>query len=61
MSDLEIYKGNETILLVDDEEFVRIFMTDFLTSLGYNVVIAVEGKEPVEKYLQHTDIIGLVF
>jgi signal transduction histidine kinase/CheY-like chemotaxis protein len=39
----EIYYGNETILFVEDEDDVRRFTSESLTSLGYNVYMAENG------------------
>ena len=52
--------GNETILLVDDEEFVRKWGTELLTLAGYKVVEAKNGKEGVEAYEKLRAEISLV-
>ena len=54
--------GNETILVVDDEESVRMFLQDLLESFGYNVVMAEDGERGVELYrdcYQEIDLIVL--
>ena len=43
-----IVKGEETILLVDDEEIILDVGEALLTSLGYTVLIAHGGKEAIE-------------
>jgi two-component system cell cycle sensor histidine kinase/response regulator CckA len=42
---LDSTRGSETILLVEDEEFLRHVLTDLLTHLGYQVLGAANGKE----------------
>jgi PAS domain S-box-containing protein len=44
------YKGEGTILLMDDEEFVREIATELLLHLGYTVETAGEGKEALALY-----------
>jgi two-component system cell cycle sensor histidine kinase/response regulator CckA len=39
----DIVTGSETVLLVEDDNFVREMTTDFLKYLGYNVLIAENG------------------
>ncbi|MDA3812225.1 MAG: response regulator [Spirochaetaceae bacterium] len=39
--------GVGTILLVDDEEINRILIKDILESLGYKVLLAVDGQESI--------------
>ncbi len=54
--------GNETILVVDDEESVRMFLQDLLESFGYNVIMAEDGEKGVELYsscYQDVDLIVL--
>jgi len=47
---VQIYRGNGTILFVDDEETNRIVGTDILSSLGYDVLVAANGIEALEIY-----------
>lgn len=42
--------GNETILLVEDEELVRVLSRKILESCGYNVVEARDGIEAIEVF-----------
>jgi two-component system, cell cycle sensor histidine kinase and response regulator CckA len=52
--------GTETILLVDDEDFVRDLGTRFLTRVGYTVLNAASGPEAVQLYLKEGERISLV-
>ncbi len=40
--------GDETILIVDDEEMIRESLKDILESLGYHIYTAADGKEALE-------------
>ena len=52
-----IITGSGNILLVDDEEIIRVTGKYMLQQLGYTVLLAQNGKEAVEIYRrQHTDI-----
>jgi two-component system cell cycle sensor histidine kinase/response regulator CckA len=42
---LDFNRGTETILLVEDEEFLRHVLVDLLAQLGYQVLQAANGKE----------------
>ena len=42
-------------LLVDDSESARMVLNDMLTSLGFNVTVAKNGAEALEKFENHTD------
>jgi two-component system cell cycle sensor histidine kinase/response regulator CckA len=44
---LEHRRGTETILFVEDEESLRVVVSDFLSQLGYTVLSAANGKEAV--------------
>jgi CheY-like chemotaxis protein len=55
-----IIKGTGTILLVDDEEMVLEVGERFLKVMGYQVLTAREGKEAIEVYKKHQEIIDLV-
>lgn len=41
--------SNETILTVDDEDMILQIITDILTTKGYEVVTASNGKEALRK------------
>jgi len=56
----DCYKGSETILLVDDEKQLRDMLSDFLGSYGYNVIIAEDGQDAIEKFEQNIADIQLV-
>ncbi|MCL4477200.1 MAG: response regulator [Nitrospirae bacterium] len=52
--------GKGTILVVDDEEFIRIFARETLEKLGYQVMEASNGLEAVEIYSARKKEIDLV-
>lgn len=52
--------GKETILVVDDEELIRILATRILEKSGYSVLTAGSGKEALELYRQRRSVISLV-
>ena len=53
-------KGDETILLVDDEGSIWDVVIDMLTNLGYTVVLAENGEDCVEIYKANPGTIDLV-
>lgn len=48
--------GNETILLVEDDETVNRFGCEVLAELGYNVVSAHDGNDALLKFERHPEI-----
>jgi two-component system cell cycle sensor histidine kinase/response regulator CckA len=52
--------GTETILLVDDEVFIRDLGERILNRAGYEVITASNGKEALEIYRKEQSRIGLV-
>ncbi|NQS98976.1 MAG: PAS domain S-box protein [candidate division Zixibacteria bacterium] len=52
--------GDETILLVDDEEIVRNLGTSILQQFGYNILTAIDGADAVEIYQKMGAEIDLV-
>jgi len=52
--------GGGTILLVDDEELVRDVASGLLTSLGYEVITAENGKIGVELFAEFRDKINII-
>jgi len=43
----KIVRGKEKVLIVDDEEYVRVTLHSMLTDLGYTVTTAESGKEAI--------------
>jgi two-component system, cell cycle sensor histidine kinase and response regulator CckA len=52
--------GTETVLLVDDEEFVRELGARILTKHGYTVLQAVNGKEGLDLFKKERSQVSLV-
>ncbi len=52
--------GNETILVVDDEPFVRDLALDILSPAGYRVMMAKDGIEALHVYQAYKDSIDLI-
>ena len=58
--EIETHGGDETILLVEDEEDVRTLCKELLGTYGYHVITAKNGKEAVDIYRNHCNDISLV-
>ena len=52
--------GPETILVVDDEDTIRMLVKDILEDIGYHVLAAADGLEALEIYRGKTAQIDLV-
>lgn len=52
--------GNETILIVDDEASIRDYLKLFLTTLGYSVLLAQDGREAIQVFLEKGQDVDLV-
>lgn len=58
--DLPILKGGtETILLAEDETYVRDFIKGILTGYGYKVIAAIDGEDAIKVLHTHKDKIEL--
>ncbi|MDD5711992.1 MAG: PAS domain S-box protein [Smithellaceae bacterium] len=55
----EIKKGDETILLVDDEDIVEV-TREILETLGYKPIVARSGAEAIDIYKERKEEIDLV-
>jgi len=55
----DIRKGNETVLLVDDEEMIITVGKQMLQRFGYTVLLARSGAEALSVYEQNKDQIDL--
>jgi PAS domain S-box-containing protein len=56
----DLIKGNETILVIDDEEGPIMVEELMLRKLGYKVLSAREGKEAIALYTANRDTLDLV-
>ena len=52
--------GTETVLVVEDEEALRLLLEDVLRAKGYQVLTAGDGMEGLTSYEQHKDSIAAV-
>jgi len=59
-SEENLATGDETILLVDDEQIIVDVAKDMLEILGYQVLVAYNGREAVDVYTRQKDAIDLV-
>ena len=57
----DLFKGGEeTILLVDDEEYIRDLGVELLTDVGYKVLTATNGEQGLELYQKEQKKIDLI-
>ena len=54
------WTGSGTILLVEDENQIRMIANAFLSKLGFTVIEATNGKEALELYLENVEDVILV-
>lgn len=59
-TDDSLATGNETILLVDDEQIIIDVARDMLEMLGYRVIVAQDGQHAIDIYDEQKDEIALV-
>ncbi len=53
-------RGNETILIAEDDDGVRGLDKQIFEECGYTVLAAADGKEALDLFLEHKDVIDLV-
>jgi two-component system, cell cycle sensor histidine kinase and response regulator CckA len=56
----KLQKGQETVLLIDDEKMILDVGANMLEVLGYRVMIATGGKQGLKVYEQNKDAIDIV-
>jgi len=56
----EIFRGSETVLLVDDEAVILEVGEEMLTALGYKVLLAKSGTKAIEVYQENLDKADMV-
>ena len=59
-SDHDQIRGEGTVLLVEDEPFLRTIMKNFLAKKGYRILTAKDGMEAVEFHQQQKENIAIV-
>ena len=52
--------GTETVLIAEDDEFVRHLMVSMLEQYGYNVIEAIDGNDALDKYIANKDKVRLL-
>ena len=52
--------NNVTILVVEDEEMLREFVSEALGTLGYHVLSAANGRDALDVWAEHRDEIDLL-
>ena len=60
ISRMENATRNETLLVVEDDDSVRTFTVRMLTTLGYNVLSAVDGQKGLELFKSEASRINMV-
>ena len=58
--DVDLPRGSETILLVDDEDIVRRFVLEVLTECGYSVLAAGGAEQALELSRDHASSIQML-
>ena len=53
---LPVAGGTETLLVVEDEEMVRVLMKQILEKAGYTVIVACDGQDAIAKFRERDDI-----
>ncbi|MDX8390347.1 MAG: response regulator [Mariprofundaceae bacterium] len=56
----DTWQGNGTILIIDDEESLRMTIKSMLESCGFSVLLAETGIEGLERFSEHRDSIVAV-
>ena len=56
----ELYRGHETILLVEDESFLREVTCEILESVGYRVLKARTAAEAISAFDEYKTIVRLL-
>ncbi len=54
------WNGYGTVLIADDEEAIREVTTSLLERLGFRVIMAADGLETVDRYIEHSEEISVL-
>lgn len=52
--------GHETILLAEDDAVLRELNRDILEAYGYRVIVAADGQEAIDRFVEHSEEIELL-
>jgi len=52
--------GGETVLLVDDEDMIRVVASEMLHRLGYSILVARSGEEAINQLTIHREEVDMV-
>jgi PAS domain S-box-containing protein len=53
-------RGTETILIAEDDETIRVLTGEVLKQFGYSIIEAKDGKDAIQKFMEHRDKIHLL-
>jgi CheY-like chemotaxis protein len=56
----EPYRGSGTVLVIDDEETIRIVAKAILSACGFTVILAEDGATGLDSFEKHADRINIV-
>lgn len=56
---LDVKGGRETILVAEDDDYVRDLINQILTNAGYKVILSRDGKEALSEFIKHKNEIIL--
>lgn len=56
---LDVKGGRETILVAEDDDYVRDLINQILTNAGYKVILSRDGKEALSEFIKHKNEISL--
>ncbi len=54
MADQKVRDTKPSILIVEDEDAIRLTLRDYLSSKGYSVLVASDGVGAIKQLLDHT-------
>lgn len=53
--DLKVWQPTGTVLLADDDQLIQELLVEFLESVGFNVIVANNGSEAINKFQNNKD------
>jgi PAS domain S-box-containing protein len=59
-AEVRLQKGNETLLVAENDPFTRNMLKTILEEGGYGIIEAVDGEDALQKYVQHKERIEMI-